>query len=131
LSKPITVLVADDDPVVREGLVAILEGQDDIEVVGEARDGQQTVELVQRLQPVVVLTDIAMPRLDGIEATRQIKRLLPQVAVIFFTVYGNQVMEALTAGGSRYLLKDCPVTELLTAIRSCGRAERRDARPPA
>lgn len=115
----ITVLVADDDPVVREGLVAILEGQLDIEVVGEAHDGQQAVELVQQLHPQVVLTDVGMPRLDGIEATRQIKHLAPDIQVIFLTVYSHHLMDALAAGGSRYLLKDCPVDELLGAIRGC------------
>ncbi len=117
--KPITVLVVDDDPVVREGIVAILEGQNDIEVVGEAGDGQEAVELAQLLQPAVMLTDVSMPRLDGIEATRQVKHLTPEVAVIFLTVYGHHLMEALNAGGSRYLLKDCAVPELLSAIRDC------------
>jgi DNA-binding NarL/FixJ family response regulator len=115
----ITVLVADDDPIIRESLAAILEGQPDMEVVGEAADGQQAVELVGRLHPAVVLTDIGMPRVDGIEATRQIKRLAPSTAVIFLTVYSTHLMDALAAGGSRYLLKDCPVDELLGAIRSC------------
>ena len=115
----ITVLVADDDPVIRESLAAILEGQPDMEVVGEAADGQQAVELVGQLHPAVVLTDIGMPRVDGIEATRRIKRLLPDTAVIFLTVYSTHLMDALAAGGSRYLLKDCPVDELLGAIRSC------------
>jgi DNA-binding NarL/FixJ family response regulator len=114
-----TILVADDDPVVREGLVAILDDQDDIEVVGEAADGQAAIELVRQLRPRVVLMDVRMPRLDGIEATRQIKRFLPGVAIIFLTVYGHHLMDALAAGGSRYMLKDCPIDELLTAIRSC------------
>jgi DNA-binding NarL/FixJ family response regulator len=115
----ITVLVADDDPIIRESLAAILEGQADMEVVGEAADGQQAVELASNLRPTVVLTDIGMPRLDGIEATRLIKRAIPETAVIFLTVYSTHLMEALAAGASRYLLKDCPVDELLTAIRSC------------
>ncbi len=122
--KPITVLVVDDDPVVREGIVAILEGQSDIEVVGEAGDGQEAVELAQLLQPAVMLTDVGMPRLDGIEATRQVKQRAPAVAVIFLTVYGHHLMEALNAGGSRYLLKDCGVPELLSAIRDCAPGQR-------
>jgi len=125
---PITVLVADDDPIIRESLAAILEGQVDMEVVGEAADGQQAVEMVERLRPVVVLTDIGMPRLDGIEATRQIKQLIPETAVIFLTVYSNHLMDALTAGASRYLLKDCPIDELLSAIRGCANGPPRAVR---
>lgn len=125
---PITVLVADDDPIIRESLAAILEGQVDMEVVGEAADGQQAVEMVERLRPVVVLTDIGMPRLDGIEATRQIKQLIPETAVIFLTVYSNHLMDALTAGASRYLLKDCPIDELLSAIRGCANGTTRAVR---
>src|SRR5687767_10876877 len=117
--QPITVLIADDDPVVREGLAAILEGQPDLVVVGEACNGEQALEMAQRLHPRVILTDVWMPRLDGIEATRSIKRALPDVAVIFLSVYGARLMEALAAGGSRYLLKDCRVEELLSAIRGC------------
>ena len=116
----ITVLVADDDPIVREGLVAILEGQKDIEVIGEASDGQEAVTLAQQLRPQVLLTDVGMPRLDGIEATRQIKRDQPQIAVIFLTVYSHHLMDALAAGGTRYLLKDCRIDDLLEAIRSSG-----------
>jgi DNA-binding NarL/FixJ family response regulator len=116
---PITVLVADDDPMIREGLIAILEGQDDMEVVGEARDGEEAVALTEQLRPQVVLTDIGMPRLSGIDATRHIKTRMPEVAVIFLTVYTNQLMEALQAGGSRYLLKDCRPDELVSAIRGC------------
>lgn len=117
--RPITVLVADDDPIVRDGLTALLEGQPDLDVVGEAADGQEAVDLAVQLRPQIVLTDIGMPRLDGIEATRQIKRLAPATSVIFFTVYGTHLTDALAAGGSRYLLKDCPVDELLGAIRGC------------
>lgn len=116
---PITVVIADDDPVVREGLEAILEAQTDIAVIGEARDGREAIALVERLQPDVVLTDVSMPELDGIAATRQIKSRLPHVAVIFLTVYGHHLVEALAAGGCRYLLKDCPIEELLSAIRGC------------
>jgi DNA-binding NarL/FixJ family response regulator len=129
----ITVLVADDDPIIRESLTAILEGQADIEVVGEASDGVEAVALAAQHHPAVVLTDIGMPRLDGIEATRQIKQRLPDTAVICLTVYSTHLMEALAAGASRYLLKDCPLDELLGAIRSCAgrRCAGRTGRPPA
>lgn len=125
----ITVLVADDDPIIRDSLTAILEGQSDMEVVGEAADGQQAVELALQLRPNVVLTDIGMPRLDGIEATRRIKQQSPATAVIFLTVYGTHLMAALEAGGSRYLLKDCPIDELLGAIRGCSGGALRPVAP--
>jgi DNA-binding NarL/FixJ family response regulator len=120
----IRVLVVDDDPMVREGLVAILESQADIDVVGEAQAAEAALELVVRLQPDVVLADVSLPDLDGIAATRQMKHLQPGVAVICLAVYGHQVLEALTAGASRYLRKDCPVDELLGAIRACWAAQR-------
>lgn len=126
----ITVLVADDDPIIRESLTAILDGQADMEVVGEAADGAEAVALAARLHPAVVLTDIGMPRLDGIEAARQIKQRLPGTAVIFLTVYSTHLMEALAAGASRYLLKDCPLDELLSAIRGCAGCAGRGATPP-
>lgn len=129
--RPITVLIADDDPVVREGLAAILEGQADLAVVGEARDGEEALEMAQRLHPAVVLTDVWMPRLDGIEATRRIKHLLPEVAVIFLTIYSHHLTEALAAGGCRYLLKGCRVEELLSAIRGSCVERSSEADPPA
>ena len=82
-------------------------------VVGSAAAAAIGAEVLRRR------LGIGMPRVDGIEATRRIKRLLPDTAVIFLTVYSTHLMDALAAGGSRYLLKDCPVDELLGAIRSC------------
>jgi DNA-binding NarL/FixJ family response regulator len=117
----IRVLLADDQALVRGGFRSILEGQDDIEVVGEAADGAEAVEQALRLQPDVLLMDIRMPRLDGIEATR---RLLasPQVTarVLILTTFDHDayVYDALRAGASGFLLKSAPPRELAGAIRT-------------
>ena len=101
-------LVVDDHPVVREGLRGMLASDPAIDVVGEAANGEQSVELVEQLNPDVVLMDIRMPHLSGIEATRRIKDLRPNVAVIMITMYDNRtfVVEALRAGAAGYLVKD-------------------------
>ena len=101
-------LVADDHPVVREGLRGMLNSDPTIDVVGEAANGEESVELVAQLNPDVVLMDIRMPHLSGIEATRRIKDLRPDVAVIMITMYDNRtfVVEALRAGAAGYLVKD-------------------------
>lgn len=117
LVKPITVLVADDDPIIRDGLVAILETQSDLLPVGEAVDGADAVQKARELQPDLVLMDIGMPGLDGVEATRQIRQQLPGTHVIILTVYPTHVSEALSAGASRYLLKDTSPRDLMLAIR--------------
>ena len=124
---PIRVLIVDDHQVVRQGLRTFLELQDDIEVVGEAGDGRAAVELAARLEPDVVLMDIVMPRLDGIEATRRIKEHAPGVGVIALTSFAgdDQVLPALEAGASSYLLKDVSPEELVEAIRAVHRGEPR------
>lgn len=116
----IRVLVVDDHPVVRRGLRCMLEVASDMEVVGEAADGAQAVEKACELRPDVVLMDIRMPALDGIEATQRIKQQLPQVAVIALTVHDNEalVAEAVHAGAAGYLLKDASEELLLQAVRA-------------
>ncbi len=120
--KPVTVLVVDDDPTVRDGLVALLETQPDLLPIGEAADGLEAIQKTRSLHPDVVLMDVGMPGLDGVEATRRIKQQSPRTQVIILTVYGTHLSEALSAGAGRYLLKDCPPQDLMQAIRETGRA---------
>ena len=116
----IRVLVADDQELVREGLVLILGAQPDIEVVGEARDGVDAITLARQTKPDVILMDLRMPRLDGIEATRRVHVDLPLTRVLVLTTYDidEDVLAALRAGASGFLLKDTPRQSLLAAIRA-------------
>ena len=116
----IRVLVADDHAIVRDGTRRVLESERDIVVVGEASDGEEAVSQTTRLQPDVVIMDIAMPKLNGIEATRQIKALLPTTAVLILTAYDNDqyIFSLLEAGAAGYLLKNVRGYELVEAIRS-------------
>jgi two-component system response regulator NreC len=116
----IRVLLAEDHTIVRKGLRSLLTAEADIEIVGEAEDGQQTIELVQHLLPDVVLMDITMPILNGLEATRQIKKLFPQVKVLVLTVHSSEeyIFQILRAGASGYVVKQAAVSELVQAIRS-------------
>jgi DNA-binding NarL/FixJ family response regulator len=113
---PIRVLIVDDQPLARAGFRAVLEAAVGIEVAGEAADGEAAVEAARRDRPDVVLMDIRMPGLDGIEATRQ----MPGQKVLILTTFGldEYIVEALRAGASGFLLKDAPVEELLAAIRA-------------
>ncbi len=115
--KPVTVLVVDDDPAIRDGLVAILEIQAGLQPIGEAADGLEAVEMARDLRPDVVLMDANMPQMDGLEATRRIKQDSPDTHIIVLTVYPTHVSEAFAAGANRYLLKDSSPRELLEAIR--------------
>ncbi|MDP9134140.1 MAG: response regulator transcription factor [Actinomycetota bacterium] len=119
--SPIRVLVADDQPLAREGLRTILDAQSDIEVVAEAADGGEAVELALRLRPDIVLMDIRMPGIDGLAACR---RLLaqpePQTCVVMLTTFDldEYVYEAMRAGASGFLLKDAPREDLVTGVRA-------------
>jgi DNA-binding NarL/FixJ family response regulator len=115
----IKVLLADDQGLVRTGFRMILGAEDDLQVVGEAADGLEAVELVGRLRPDVVLMDIRMPGLDGIEATRRIVTDCPEVRVVVLTTFDldEYVYAALHAGASAFLLKDAKESQLLAAIR--------------
>ena len=117
--RKIRVLLADDHTILRAGVRMMLNAQPDIEVVGEASDGRKAVAEAQRLQPDVVLMDITMPDLNGIEATRQVKRLLPEVRVLVLTMHENEeyLFQMLRAGASGYMLKEAADTELISAIR--------------
>ncbi|HEY1387783.1 MAG TPA: response regulator transcription factor [Ktedonobacterales bacterium] len=119
-SGPIRVLLADDHTILRAGLKMMLSVQPDIEIVGEASDGRQAIAEAQRLQPDVILMDITMPELNGIEATRQVKKLLPETRVLVLTMHENEeyLFQVLRAGASGYILKEAADTELISAIRS-------------
>ena len=126
-AEKIRVLIVDDHQVVRQGLRTFLELQEDVEVVGEAEDGQLAVEMVQQLSPNVVLMDLVMPRLDGISATRQVRSLGSNVKVIALTSFteDDKVFPAIQAGASSYLLKDVSPADLVEAIRAAHRGEAR------
>jgi DNA-binding NarL/FixJ family response regulator len=115
----ITVLISDDHPIVRDGLRLLLEAAGDIQVIGEAEDGQQAVLETKRLQPEVVLLDIDMPVLNGVEAARQITREVSSTRVLMLSMYGDSqhVQEALEAGATGYLSKETAANDLLRAIR--------------
>ncbi|HEX6123593.1 MAG TPA: response regulator transcription factor [Ktedonobacterales bacterium] len=116
----IQVLLADDHTILRAGLKMMLNIQPDIEVVGEASDGKQAIAEAQRLSPDVILMDITMPECNGIEATRQVKRLLPETRVLVLTMHENEeyLFQVLRAGASGYILKEAADTELISAIRA-------------
>jgi DNA-binding NarL/FixJ family response regulator len=116
----IRVLIADDQALVRGGFHSILAGQDDIEVVGEAEDGKEAVELAERLRPDVVLMDIRMPGVDGIEATRRIgaRGIVTRVLVLTTFDVDEYVYEAMKAGASGFLLKTTPPRQLADAVRT-------------
>lgn len=116
----IRVLLADDHKIVRQGLRGLLEKQPDMEVIGEAEDGRATLRLVKKLSPNVVVMDVAMPDLNGIEATHQIVSKHPDIKVLALSMYADRrfVVGMLGAGASGYLLKDCAFEELVQAIRT-------------
>ncbi|MDL5199072.1 response regulator transcription factor [Streptomyces sp. ALI-76-A] len=123
--RPISVLLADDQPMIRTGFRFILEAEPDIEVVGEAADGQEAVEETRRLAPDVVLMDIRMPRMDGVEATRLIAEGGLRSRVIILTTFDldQHVVDALRAGASSFLVKDGPADSLVAAIRTVAAGE--------
>jgi len=125
LSEKIRILIADDHAVVRRGLRAFLEVQGDIEVVGEAGDGAQAVKLAGALAPDVVVMDLVMPRMDGIEAIRQIQAAGSGAKVIVLTSFADdqKVFAAVRAGAAGYLLKDVQPQELAEGIRAVSRGE--------
>ena len=115
----IRVLICDDQAIARHGLQMILASAPDLEVVGQAQDGQEAVELTAQLAPDVVLMDLKMPRLNGVQATRRIRSQSPDVQVLVLTTYDADewVFDAIRAGAGGYILKDTPPEQLLSAIR--------------
>jgi DNA-binding NarL/FixJ family response regulator len=118
--EEIKILIADDHKMVREGLKALLSSQPDFTIIGEASDGHETVKKVKELEPDIVLMDISMPNLNGLEATRQIRRKFPKTKVLILTMHLNEeyIFQSLQLGASGYLLKENAAEDLISAIRS-------------
>jgi DNA-binding NarL/FixJ family response regulator len=116
----IRVLVADDHTIVRQGLVGILKASDEVEVVGEAADGAEAVEKTAKLKPDVVVLDVSMPHLSGLEAARRIRETLPGTRILVLTMHDDEeyVLKMVRAGASGYLLKDSAASELMAGIRA-------------
>lgn len=120
MARPTRVVIADDHALVRDGTREFLDREDDIEVVGEVADGEAAVALTLDLEPDVVVMDVGMPLLNGVEATRRIKQDLPETAVLVLTVHDEDayVFAVLEAGAAGYLLKDVPAAEVVRAVRA-------------
>ena len=125
MSERIKVLLADDHTIVREGLLSLLCQQRDVTIVGTAENGREAVDMARSTFPDVVVMDIAMPQMNGIEATRQLTRLMPKTKVIVLTMYADEeyIVRALQAGVRGYLLKKAAAAELLQAIRAVERGD--------
>ena len=126
-----TILLADDHPVVRQGLRALLESEPEFAVVGEASDGLEAVGLVERLKPNVLVLDLMMPGLNGLEVARQVRQRAPKTRVVFLSIHANEayVLEALRNGAAGYVIKDATTAELVRAVREVA-AGRRYLSPP-
>ena len=120
LAKSIRVLIADDHPIVREGLAAILEEEPDMEIVGQASNGNEAIELFRQHQPDIVLLDLRMPQVGGVEVITTIRADYPDANIIILTIYDTDedIYRGLQAGAKAYLLKDVPCDEILEVIRT-------------
>jgi len=118
--RPIRVLIADDHPVVRDGLALILQTEPDFEVVGLAANGVEALQLAEQLRPAVLLLDLAMPELDGVEVIHRLRASRPETGIVVFTVFDTdeRILAALQAGARGYLLKGAPREEVFTALRT-------------
>ena len=125
MSEPVRLLVADDHPVVRDGLRAMLATQPDLQLVGEAATGTEAVASARALRPDVVLMDLQLPQLDGPAAIATLRQQAPEVRVLVLTTYGSDadITRAIDAGATGYLLKDAPREQLFAAIRAAARGE--------
>jgi len=128
--KSIRIVLADDHTVVRKGLRLLLESYSDFEVVADAADGRQAVALAEEHRPDVVVMDVAMPILNGIEAARQISARLPHSAIVFLSMHSDEsyVLKALKAGARAYLLKDSAEYDLVNAVKAVSEGKRSSAR---
>jgi DNA-binding NarL/FixJ family response regulator len=117
--SPVRIIIADDHVLVREGIQAMLESEPDLEVIGEAADGREALELCRELCPDLVLMDVRMPVMDGLEATREIKRECPEASVLMVTTYesSDYLFEAIKAGAAGYVLKNVSKPQLSDALR--------------
>ncbi len=125
MNEPIRVLIADDHLIVREGLRLILESEDDFDLIGEASDGAQAVELAAELRPDVILMDLRMPRMDGLTAIEILQRQQPQIAIVILTTFNEDdlMRKGLGLGARGYLLKDTERSTLFNTIRAAARGE--------
>ncbi|MFD2169746.1 response regulator [Tumebacillus lipolyticus] len=116
----IQVVLCDDHTILRDGLRNLLNSEDDLEVIGEAGDGKQAIELVERLQPDVVIMDINMPELSGVEAVERLIAKHPKLRILILTMFGQEeyLFRTMQAGACGYLLKDSPVSDVIQAIRT-------------
>lgn len=116
----IRVVIAEDERLTRDAMARLLQLEDDIEVVGQAGDGEQALRIVREQTPDVLLTDINMPKMNGIELTQRVKQIAPSVAVCILTIYhdDSNVFQAIKAGATGYVLKDSPLEESVAAIRT-------------
>jgi two-component system, NarL family, nitrate/nitrite response regulator NarL len=123
--KKITILLADDHPVVRKGLWSCLANKENLKVVGEAADGVETIHKVRELAPDIVLMDLAMPKMDGVAVTETLRREAPEVKVLILSMHRNRetVLRVLQAGARGYVLKDSPPEELVRAIEAVNEGE--------
>jgi two-component system NarL family response regulator len=121
----IRVLIAEDETIVRHALGQLLDAEADIEVVGQAPNGEAAVVAARERRPDVILMDISMPKMDGIEATRQIKEQMPECAVVILTIYDDdeKLFDAIKVGATGYVLKDAPLEQTTEAIRAAARGE--------
>ncbi len=118
--RPIRLLIADDHPVVRRGLAAVLDDQEDIEVVAQASNGREAIAQFRQYQPDVAILDLQMPEIKGVEAIATIRREFPTACIIMFTIYDTDedIYQGLRAGARAYLLKDTPLEEIMEVIRA-------------
>lgn len=125
MARPIRILLADDHAILRDGIRALLSDEPDLEVVGEAENGRQALEQARGLRPDIVVLDIGMPLLSGLEATRVIRRDVPEARVLILTMHHNEeyLAQVLGAGASGYVLKDAAGRELVSAIRQVAQGE--------
>ena len=125
IDRTITVFLADDHTIVRQGLAKLLEGEPNLRIVGEAENGREAVEKVKELKPDIVLMDIAMPMLNGIEATRQIRKVCPQTKIIILSMHSHDryISELFGLGASGYLLKSSTGTDIIKAIHAALKGE--------
>ncbi|MBM3123009.1 MAG: response regulator transcription factor, partial [Chloroflexi bacterium] len=125
MRRPLRLLLADDHAILRDGIRALLTDEPDLQVVGEAENGRQALDQARALRPDVVVLDIGMPLLNGLEATRQIRREVPEARVLILTMHQNEeyLAQVLAAGASGYVLKDVAGRELVSAIRQVAEGE--------